>query len=43
MIDEWILKPRSITLPKIALGVEANTPQAHAAKRNVPRSIAEDP
>jgi hypothetical protein len=28
---------------KIALGVEANTPQQHAAKRNVARSIAEDP
>ena len=32
-----------ITFQRIALGVEANTPQAHAAKRNVPRSIAEDP
>jgi len=29
--------------PKAALGGEANTPQAHVAKRNVPRSIAEDP
>ena len=28
---------------EIALGVEANTPQQHAAKRNVARSIAEDP
>ena len=32
-----------ITFQRIALGVEANTPQAHAAKRNVLRSIAEDP
>jgi hypothetical protein len=29
--------------PKAALGVEANTPQVHVAKRNVLRSIAEDP
>lgn len=32
-----------ITFQQIALGVEANTPQVHGAKRNVPRSIAEDP
>lgn len=41
--SELSIESLKITLPKIALGVEANTPQQHAAKRNVARSIAEDP